>query len=202
MDVFSLRTSAFQDERNRLSLLPTAVKLTHGNVSGAELLLRDAPTQAVLGSAGGCRMGDVVGALRDLRSYWGGMLQMGATSFWEDFDLKWMENAGRINEVVPEGKKDIHGDYGAFCYEKFRHSLCHGWSSGPVPYAARHILGITILEPGCKKLSIVPHLGDLAYARGTYPTPLGVVTVSHEKQPDGTVKTEVDAPEGMEIVVG
>ena len=56
MDVFSLRTSAFQDERNRLSLLPTAVKLTHGNVSGAELLLRDAPTQAVLGSAGGCRM--------------------------------------------------------------------------------------------------------------------------------------------------
>ena len=146
--------------------------------------------------------GDYEGALDDLRAYWGGMLKMGATTFWEDFDLDWMANAVGIDEIVPEGKVDVHGDWGAYCYVKFRHSLCHGWSSGPVPYAARHILGITILEPGCKKLSVVPHLGDLAYARGTYPTPLGVVTVSHEKQPDGTVKTEVDAPEGVEIVVG
>lgn len=55
-EFFSFRASCFQDERSRLSLLPTAVMLTRGNVSGAELLLRDAPTQAVLGAAGGCRM--------------------------------------------------------------------------------------------------------------------------------------------------
>ena len=46
---FSFRASSFQDERSRIALLPTAVKLTRGNVSGAELLLQDAPTQAVLG---------------------------------------------------------------------------------------------------------------------------------------------------------
>ena len=70
VDLFPLRASRFQDGRNRLSLLPTAVKLTHGNVSGAELLLWDAPTQAVLGSAGGCRMengpgGEKAGILLD-----------------------------------------------------------------------------------------------------------------------------------------
>ena len=146
--------------------------------------------------------GDYQGALDDLRAYWGGMLKMGATTFWEDFDLDWMENAVGIDEIVPADKVDVHGDWGAYCYVKFRHSLCHGWSSGPVPYAARHILGITILEPGCKKLSVVPHLGDLEYARGSYPTPLGVVKVAHTKRPDGTVKTEVDAPEGVEVVVG
>ena len=29
-------------------------------------------------------------ALDIIRDYWGGMLDMGATSFWEDFDLAWM----------------------------------------------------------------------------------------------------------------
>ena len=146
--------------------------------------------------------GDWQGALDDLRAYWGGMLKMGATTFWEDFNLDWMENAVGIDEIVPEDKVDVHGDWGAYCYVQFRHSLCHGWSSGPVPYTARHILGITILEPGCKKLSIVPHLGDLSYARGTYPTPLGLVTVSHTKNADGTVRTEYTAPDGVEVVVG
>ena len=142
------------------------------------------------------KAGDINGALRDLRDYWGGMLQMGATSFWEDFDLKWMENAGRIDEVVPEGKKDIHGDYGAFCYERFRHSLCHGWSSGPVPFLMRHVAGITVVEAGCKKLRIAPQLGDLRFVEAEYPTPLGIVHVRHERQADGSVHTEVNTPAG------
>lgn len=147
------------------------------------------------------KAGDMMGALHDLRSYWGGMLQMGATSFWEDFDLGWMENAGRIDEVVPEGKKDIHGDYGAFCYEKFRHSLCHGWSSGPVPFLMRHVAGITVVEPGCRMLRIAPQMGDLRYLEANYPTPLGIVHVRHEKQADGSIKTEVNAPAGVAYTI-
>jgi len=27
-----------------------------------------------------------------------------------------------------------YGDYGGYCYVGFRHSLCHGWSSGPVSF--------------------------------------------------------------------
>ena len=57
----SLSASAFQDERSRISLLPTAVKLTCGRVYGASLLLHDAPTQAVLGYTGGCRLENVCG---------------------------------------------------------------------------------------------------------------------------------------------
>jgi len=144
---------------------------------------------------------DWQGAINDMRDYWGGMLKMGATTFWEDFDLSWMENAGRIDEIVPAGKKDIHGDYGAFCYEKFRHSLCHGWSSGPVPFIMRHVMGITIAEPGCKTLRITPHLGGLKYAEASYPTPLGVVSVKHTVQEDGKVLTEYDAPEGIRVII-
>ena len=145
------------------------------------------------------KAGDWQGALDDLRAYWGGMLKLGATTFWEDFDLDWMENAARIDEITPEGRVDVHGRYGAFCYEHYRHSLCHGWASGPVPFLTRHILGITAVEPGCKRLRIEPHLGDLEYARGTCPTPLGVVYVSHTRKADGTIETKYEAPEGIEI---
>ena len=60
--------------------------------------------------------GEYQQAIDIIRQFWGGMLDMGATSFWEDFNLDWTENAYRIDEMPVEGKKDIHGDYGAYCY--------------------------------------------------------------------------------------
>lgn len=69
-----------------------------------------------------------------LKQYYGGMLSRGATSFWEDFHIEWLEGSSRIDELPKEGEKDLHGDYGGYCYVGFRHSLCHGWSSGPVSF--------------------------------------------------------------------
>ena len=90
---------------------------------------------------------DYQGALNNIREYWGAMLNLGATTFWEDFNLEWIPNASRIDELVPAGKKDIHGDYGAFCYKKFRHSLCHGWASGPTPWLTEYVLGVQVIKP-------------------------------------------------------
>ncbi|TLV02365.1 alpha-L-rhamnosidase-related protein [Dyadobacter luticola] len=143
---------------------------------------------------------DYTGALNCIRNYWGGMLDMGATTFWEDFDLAWTKNAAPIDDLVPEGKDDIHGDFGAYCYKNLRHSLCHGWASGPTSWLSEHVLGISIVEPGAKTIRIQPNLGDLAWAEGTYPTPLGIVKVRHEKQPDGSVKSTIDAPKGMKVL--
>ena len=144
--------------------------------------------------------GDYQSALNNIRQYWGGMLDMGATSFWEDFDLEWMNNAARIDELVPEGKKDIHADYGAYCYKNLRHSLCHGWASGPTSWLSRHVLGVEVVEPGCKTLRIDPHLGDLEWVEGAFPTPYGVVHISHKKEAGGKIKTEVKAPKGVKII--
>ena len=142
--------------------------------------------------------GDFAGALNDIKEYWGGMLDMGATTFWEDFDLNWMKNAGRIDEVVPEGMIDIHGYYGNYCYVKFRHSLCHGWASGPCPYLSNYVLGIRNLAPG--KYEVKPELAWLDWAKGTYPTPLGVIRVFAYKDADGKTSVDVEAPDGIEIV--
>jgi len=146
------------------------------------------------------KAGDYQGAIDVIRNYWGGMLDLGATTFWEDFDMKWLENAGRIDEITPAGKVDVHAAYGGYCYVGLRHSLCHGWASGPTSWLSQHVLGITILEPGCKKVKIEPHLGDLKWVEGSYPTPLGVIWVRHEKQADGSIKSEIKAPKGIKIV--
>ena len=68
-------------------------------------------------------------AIKLMKEYYGAMIDRGATSFWEDFNMDWLEGSGRIDELDPT-KKDIHGDHGAFCYVGYRHSLCHGWSAG------------------------------------------------------------------------
>jgi hypothetical protein len=144
--------------------------------------------------------GDYQGAIDVIRQYWGAMLDLGATTFWEDFDLQWTQNAGRIDELVPEGKKDIHGDFGNHCYVGFRHSLCHGWASGPTAWLSEHVLGVRIAEPGGTVVRIEPHLADLDWAEGTFPTTKGVIKVRHEKKADGTIETKIDAPKGITIL--
>jgi alpha-L-rhamnosidase len=138
-------------------------------------------------------------ALDLIRTYWGGMLDLGATTFWEDFDLAWASNAARIDELVPAGKNDIHGDFGAYCYEGFRHSLCHGWASGPTAWLSRHVLGVSPAAPGFAKARIAPALGDLDWAEGTYPTPRGPIKVRHERRRDGSLRSWVNAPAGVVI---
>lgn len=143
---------------------------------------------------------DVQRGIDTVRDYWGGMLDMGATSFWEDFNVAWTNNAFRIDELPVAGKKDIHGDFGEFCYKGFRHSLCHGWSSGPAAWLIAHVLGIQPLDVGCKTVRVKPFLGDLKWAEGRFPTPQGVVRVRHERLADGSIKSEIQAPDGVKIV--
>ena len=95
---------------------------------------------------------------------------------------------------------DIHSSYGNYCYKGFRHSLCHGWASGPTTWLSAHVLGVKVLEPGCKKVAIEPHLGNLKWAKGTFPTPYGVIKISHKVDADGKVISDVQAPQGVEIV--
>ena len=139
-------------------------------------------------------------ALDTIRDYWGAMLDMGATSFWEDFNIAWTTNAFRIDELPVPGKRDIHGDFGEFCYTGFRHSLCHGWSCGPAPWCIGHVLGIRPLGFGCHSVEVKPFLGDLDWAEGAMALPDGeTVRVRAERKSDGTVAKAVDAPKGVEI---
>lgn len=136
-------------------------------------------------------------AMDVIKSFWGAMLDLGATTFWEDFNLDWIPNAAPIDEPVPAGKKDIHGDFGAYCYPGFRHSLCHGWSSGPTAWLSDHVLGVKIVDVERKLVRIEPHLGTLKWVKGTYPTPWGIIRVSHRKMADDQIKSDIQLPKGV-----
>ena len=146
------------------------------------------------------KAGNYQGAMDIISEYWGAMLDLGATTFWEDFNIDWMENAARIDELVPEGKVDVHSSYGGYCYVGFRHSFCHGWASGPTAWLSRYVLGVQVLEPGCRKVKIEPHLGNLNRVEGSFPTPYGVIRIKHEKQANGKVRSDIQVPEGVELV--
>lgn len=147
--------------------------------------------------------GDLSGTLDLIKNYWGPMLKMGATTFWEHFDVRWLkDNPVPIDEVVPDGRKSIHRDFGEHCYVGLRHSLCHGWASGPTAWLMQHVLGVRSVSPAWKKVKITPYLGEsLNFAEGTVPTPFGIVSVRHEKDKDGKIKTQFKAPKEIEIIL-
>ncbi len=139
-------------------------------------------------------------ALGLVRDYWGGMLDMGATSFWEDFDLAWTNGCARIDVVPAFGQKDVHGANGRFCYVGYRNSLCHGWAAGPAAWLHEHVLGVRQVAPAEPKYEVKPSLGDLAWAEGDVPTAWGTIHVKAVRKADGTAAANVTAPEGVTIV--
>ncbi|MBO5737520.1 MAG: hypothetical protein J6S04_06900 [Clostridia bacterium] len=134
-----------------------------------------------------------------LKDFYGGMLQMGATSFWEDFDVQWLKGIPQDVAGVPQdGQKNIHRDYGQFCYKGLRHSLCHGWTSGVLAFFVRTVLGVKPITPGGSKIQIKPNLIGLTSVEGRVPTLYGDIYVKHTVV-NGEVFSEVTLPQGVEI---
>ncbi len=123
--------------------------------------------------------------LQILKSYYGGMLSRGATTFWEDFDIDWLENSCRIDELPKEQQKDIHGDFGKYCYTQFRHSLCHGWSAGVLAFIVEYVLGVKIKNGG-ETFSVEPHTMGLTNVKAKIPVKQGWLSIQII---DGTINT-------------
>lgn len=120
-----------------------------------------------------------------IKEYFGAMLSRGATTFWEDFHMEWLDGSARIDEFPKDGEKDIHGDYGAFCYEGFRHSLCHGWASGVLAFLIEYMVGLKISD-GCEEYQVVPHAMGVKEIYAKLPTAKGWLEI---EICDGKVKS-------------
>ncbi len=138
--------------------------------------------------------GEINAAINMLKTYYGGMLDLGATTFWENFHMYWTQNSTPIDIVPENGKNDAHGCFGEHCYKGFRHSLCHGWSAGPVAFLAEQILGLRVTEAGGEHIHLSPNLCHLEYAKGSYPTKYGKIEVAYEKKGDKLFLTHLKMP--------
>jgi len=105
------------------------------------------------------------------------MLELGATSFWEEYD--------------PRQEGDNHFEmYG----RPFGKSLCHAWGASPLFLLGKYYLGVKPLEPGYAKFVIEPVLADLEWMEGKVPLPVGDAAVFM----DGTtIRVEVPSKGGV-----
>ncbi|MGE5610920.1 MAG: family 78 glycoside hydrolase catalytic domain, partial [Bacillota bacterium] len=103
-----------------------------------------------------------------IREKWGGMMDQGATTFWE------------VWEPTPND------------------SRCHAWSASPVYHLSQQVLGVMPVDVGWKQVRIAPLPVALDFARGSVPTPLGPVHVEWEKAADDQLAVRIELPPGME----
>jgi hypothetical protein len=114
-------------------------------------------------------------ALEVVRDRWGRrMLDRGATSVFEE----WQSN----------------GSFRHGFFTGFYRTHSHAWSAAPAEFLIRNLMGVEIVEPGCRRLRVSPRRTDFDYV-ATFPTPAGDVTASCR---GGEVT--VEAPDGVEIV--
>lgn len=107
-----------------------------------------------------CAMDEQKFVLNEIRDYWGGMLNLGATSFWEKYDPK------------QSGKEHLEM-YG----RPYGKSLCHAWGASPIYLLGKYYLGVKPTAPGYSEYEIKPNLGGLKWMEGKVPTPNGEVAV-------------------------
>lgn len=107
-----------------------------------------------------CAMGEQSYVLKEIKDYWGGMLNLGATTFWEEYDPA----------------KSGAGHY-AMYGRQFGKSLCHAWGASPIYLLGKYYLGVKPTAPAYQQYIIEPKLGGLKWMEGSVPTPKGDIKV-------------------------
>lgn len=112
-----------------------------------------------------CVLGKQRNVIRMMKDYWGGMLKLGATSFWEEYD--------------PSKKGAEHyAMYG----RPFGKSLCHAWGASPIYLLGRYYLGVKPTAPGFATYEVKPNLGGLKWMEGCVPMPFGTIRVKMDEK--------------------
>lgn len=119
------------------------------------------------------RTGRIVAAEQAIRSYYGFMRKRGAWTLWERL---------------------MQGSLG-------RDSMCHGWSSGAVPFLAEYTLGVRPALPGDPRVMLIaPECETLNAASGRVAHPCGPISVDWVVS-EGRLFVEVRHPEAIQVVV-
>ena len=103
------------------------------------------------------------------------MLDQGATTVWETFST------------------------GTMAFGEFpTRSHCHAWSSAPVYFLNKIILGIKQTSSGAKSFTVSPRLAKLNWAKGATATALGQIKMDWKKVGD-KLTVNIEHPKGVKV---
>lgn len=100
----------------------------------------------------------------EMKEYWGGMLENGATTFWEAYDPK-------------ERGKEKYAMYD----RPYGKSLCHAWGANPIYLIYHCILGIEPAQVGYEKFVCRPQLWMMPDFECVCPIGKGKLYISYDK---------------------
>lgn len=129
-----------------------------------------------------CKIGDFKYVTDMLYSYWGGMIELGATTIWEEFDPK-MKGV------------EHYAMYG----EKYGKSLCHAWGASPIYLLGKYALGVRPTSAGYATFDVVPNLMCFGSFEGKAPVLGGYVSV---KMDESSVTVFTDRNGGTLVING
>ena len=113
--------------------------------------------------------------LASIRSRYQAMIDLGATTVWEVFG-----NSNISSNDFPT------------------RSHCHAWSSAPIHFLNRIVLGIQQTTPAGAAYAISPWVEGLSWAKGSSASINGLVSVSWRKRGKKLV-VEASAPKGVKL---
>ncbi|MBO5789739.1 MAG: hypothetical protein J6R40_01135, partial [Clostridia bacterium] len=114
-------------------------------------------------------------------------------------------------------KVSLYGDYAPAVFEGWKkmiaqhcttwcenpdnpRSECHGWSSAPIFEMSAHVLGVMPTLDGYKETTVRPYTALFDQAKGTVPTPYGIISVSWTKEED-VVTLTVEKPDTHDMTL-
>lgn len=108
-----------------------------------------------------------------IKTYWKGMLDLGATTVWEEYN----PNLSGAQHYEMYGNK-----YGK--------SLCHAWGASPIYLLGKYYLGVTPTSSGYETFEVKPYLGGFKFIDGVVPIKDGSVRVKLSKDKLSAVATK------------
>ncbi len=113
--------------------------------------------------------------LQTIKQYWGDMLNLGATTFWETY------NPG-------ESGKEHYAMYG----RKYGKSLCHAWSSSPLYVIGKYFFGLSPLKPGYEEYLLKPNTKLLGDFNAVLPLKNGNICIEQKGNALSVFSTETE----------
>jgi hypothetical protein len=105
-------------------------------------------------------------AIDVIRDKWSSMIDAGAVTFWELWDVTYQ-------------------------------SRCHAWSASPLYHLSEQVLGVMPIAPGWRQVRVAPLCENIDFARGTVPSPLGLIRVEWQRAGDDRLAVQAEIPDGV-----
>lgn len=119
-----------------------------------------------------CQLGQQSIVYQEIIDYWGGMINKGAVTFWEEYDPS-------------KHDKGIYAMYG----DPYGKSLCHAWGASPIYLLGRYFVGLYPTKPGYREFKVSPKLTPFKNLHVVLPVKDGKVTVDKTNNQISVVST-------------